>query len=100
MQVIFKTKEELDAMKKEYFVQHVHPDGEVVLDVMNAYSIIGAVSMSDCSGEELYVWESTEEGKVTRLAVFGCWHDPDDPLYIKAVRPDGTVVFDGYGVEH
>ena len=72
------------------------------LELMSPYEIIMRESMSDCSGAEMKVWESTSFGKLTELKIHGTWHaeDPHESLYIKATRPDGSIAFDGYGVDH
>ena len=83
----------------QYFVQHRFDD-ELCISIKTAREIINRVDMSDCSDEEMEVWESTEFGKLTKLTLHGCWHDPSNPLYIKATRPDGSIAFDGYGTDH
>ena len=84
---------------KKYIVQVISEDA-IDTVMKTASQIIGWVDMSDCYPElDIRVWESCEDGLI-ELDVRGCWHDMDNPLYIEAVRPDGSVAFDGYGTDH
>ena len=83
------------------YLAQFRSEGETWASMMEAAQIIDAVDMSDCSGiEEVAVWDVSRFGEAERLAVKGPWHDFLDPLYICAVRGDGTVAFDGYGTDH
>lgn len=86
--------------KESYYVQTRWDDGSISQEIMTAPEIVERESMSDCSGADMRIWEMTEFGKLTELTLHGTWHDNRDPLYIKAVRPDGNIAFDGYGVDH
>ena len=88
------------ACNGQYYVQKRWPDGSVIQELMPAARIVECESMSDCSGVEMRIWEMSSFGVMTQLTLHGTWHDPDRPLYIKAVRPDGSVAFDGYGIDH
>lgn len=64
-----------------------------------AQKIIERVSMSDCSGISVEVWEQTGIGELSKLDIKDTWH-ADDPLLIEAFREDGTVAFPGRGIVH
>lgn len=68
--------------------------------LMTAPEIIEHIDMSDCTQEEIEVYEVHFGEQPDKLDLFGCWHNFDDPLYIKAVDRNGAVVFDGYGTDH
>ncbi len=86
----------------KYIVQTRYDDGSIGLGLKTASGIILDESLSDCSGIEMRVWESGEFGKLIPLRIHGTWHskDPKKSLYIKATRPDGSIAFDGWGVDH
>ena len=86
---------------KQYVVQFKWDDGDMETCMKTANELIHIIDMDDCYPEyEMAVYESTEIGSLTRLDMHGCWHDLDDPLYIKATRPDGSIAFAGYGTDH
>ena len=87
-------------MKKTYFTQVRTDDGSFHNELLTAAEIIHRVSMSDCSEEEFTVFDSAEFGTLIPLNLLGTWHNPNDPLLIKALDPDGHVVFSGYGEDH
>lgn len=86
----------------KYIVQTKYDDDKIGLSLMTAAQIVEAESMSDCSGVEMKVWENGEFGTIIPLKIHGTWHmkDPKDSLYIKATRPDGSIAFDGWGIDH
>lgn len=86
----------------KYIVQTRYDDKSADVSLKTASEIILDESFSDCSGIELRVWESGEFGKLIPLELHGTWHakDPKDSLYIKATRPDGSIAFDGWGIDH
>ena len=86
----------------KYIVQTRYDDGSVEPSLKTASEIIKDESLSDCSGIEMRVWESGKLGELIPLKIHGTWHskDPKDSLYIKATRPDGSIAFDGWGVDH
>ena len=93
-----KNTNRINIRKDRYVVQN--NDGEDAwLSIMTADEIIESVSMSDCSGISVEVWEQTGLGELSKLTVKGTWH-ADDPLLIEAFREDGTVAFAGHGIDH
>ncbi len=85
---------------RSYLVQAVHSDGDVTTFLATAPQIIAREDATDYTEEKLAVFDISEFGKVKPLRVCGCWHKPEDPLYIKVVNDDGDIVFDGYGKDH
>ena len=85
---------------KKFIVQTRYVDEPIAVELLYAHEIVARESMSDCSGGEMCVWEPGAFGELTKLRLHGTWHDVNDPPYIKATRPDGTIAFDGYGVDH
>lgn len=86
--------------KERYYVQTRWDDGSTAQELLTAEEIVERESISDCSGADMCIWEMPSFGTLTELALFSSWHDPGRPLYIKAVRPDGSIAFDGYGTDH
>lgn len=86
----------------KYIVQTRYDDKSADVSLKTASEIIMDESFSDCSGIEMRVWESGEFGKLIPLELHGTWHakDPKDSLYIKATRPDRSIAFDGWGIDH
>lgn len=82
-----------------YLVHELVDDGLNVF-LANAREIIDRIDMSDCIGAEYRVFETDGFGELSELKIHGCWHDFKRPLYIKAVRADGSIAFDGYGTDH
>ncbi len=68
--------------------------------LMTANEIIQRQDATDYTDEELFIFDISEKGVVKPLQLLGCWHNPSDPLYIKAVDNDGNTVFDSYGTDH
>ena len=63
--------------------------------------IISNISMFDCSPYSMYrVYAIKENGDLVPLKIYGTWHNPKDPLYIKLEDPEGNIVFDGHGTDH
>jgi hypothetical protein len=87
-------------MISKYLVQSKFDDGEIGISLLTAEEIISRVSMSDCSDEKVLVYDVSSYGTVKQIEVLGTWHNPKDPLYIKAIDKSGNVVFDGYGEDH
>lgn len=85
---------------KEYLVQFHY--GECVhATMMTEREVIDRIDARDYTDELFDVYDvETEAGTVEKLEVYGAWHNPKDPLYIKVTRSDGTIVFDGYGTDH
>lgn len=87
---------------KEYLVQEHAIYEPTIAYMKTAQEIIKWIDMSDCYPEiDIEVFDvETQFGVVEKLEVHGCWHNLNDPLYIKVTRSDGTIVFDGYGTDH
>ena len=84
----------------EHFLAVITTDTGESPRLMTAYEILNWLDMWDCYPEcGITVWRISG-GETTRLNLYGAWHNPDDPLYMKGCLPDGTVVFDGYGTDH
>ena len=73
-------------------------DGEYA-DMVTPGEVINHINMQDCTDEEIEVYRVRFGEAPERLNVYGCWHDFDNPLYIK-VTDDNGVVFDGWGTDH
>ena len=73
-------------------------DGEYA-EMETEHAIIDHIDMQDCSDEEIKVYRVNFDG-VEELEVHGCWHDFDNPLYIKVTDSNGEIVFDGFGTDH
>ena len=86
-------------IRKDQYVVQSNDGEDMWLSLMTADEIIESVSMSDCSGISVEVWEQTGIGELSKLTVKGTWH-ADDPLLIEAFREDGTVAFAGRGIDH
>lgn len=85
--------------ERTYLVQTLI-DGEVYASLHTPGEIISRIDMQDCSNEQIYVYDISKFGKVTRLKVYGTWHDCKKPLYIKITTARGKIVFDGHGTDH
>ena len=85
---------------KQYLVQIKSDDEVINSSLMKSNEIISRQDATDYTYETLQVYDISEFGKVKPLKIFGCWHDPKNPLYIKVVDENGNVVFDGYGTDH
>lgn len=83
----------------KYLVQIQQEDGGISSRLMTENEIIRAVSMIDCTGEELMVFDISTFGEAKKLEVLGCWHDTKDPLKICVMRGE-EMVFCGYGEDH
>lgn len=75
---------------------------ETVVSLWSAARVLDWLDLRDCydPGDEVAVYEVSEPGRVTPLHLWGAWHDPRRPLYLKATRPDGSIAFDGWGTDH
>ncbi len=87
-------------MAKRYVVQMTGCDDEVCVALKTADECISLEDCSDLYDMRFCVWECGGFGELIPIRIMGCWHNPADPLYIKGVRPDGSVAFDGYGTDH
>lgn len=85
---------------KMYLVQSMYDEGEVLLGLHTASEIIRRIDFTDCSGEQLQVYDVSKFGRVKPLVIHGTWHDPKEPLKIKVTDKRGKIVFSGYGVDH
>lgn len=85
---------------KKYLVQYFDGDKVVGVEQRTAREIIEAVSMQDCHELQLAVYDMATFESPVLLTIYGTWHEPSDPLYIKVTDNDGNVVFDGYGTDH
>ena len=84
---------------KKYLVQFSY-DGEQSIDLKTAGEILSIIDMLDCYPMDIEVYDVLTFGNPSHLTVFGIWHDPDNPLYMKVEDEQGKIVFDGYGTEH
>ena len=84
---------------KKYLVQTKTHDGEYV-DLKNEKEIIEMINFLDCNNEVYKVYDVTNFAEVKELKIYGPWHNPDKPLYIKLTDENHNIVLDGYGVEH
>lgn len=87
---------------EKYLVQLTWEDEtEPSASLKTAGEILDFLDMDDCYPEyQLSVYEVSKQGIVLPLELHGAWHDIDNPLYMKATRPDGSIAFDGYGTDH
>lgn len=86
--------------KPEHFLVVITDESGESPRLMTAYEILNWLDMWDCYPEcGIAVWRVSGD-ETTRLNLYGAWHNPDEPLYMKGCLPDGTVVFDGYGTDH
>lgn len=84
----------------DYIVTVRWDDGAFSTEIKTPYEIINMIDMSDCYlGVQYRVYRSDERG-IEELNIHGCWHDFNDPLYIKLIDSDGNVEIDGYGTDH
>ena len=83
-----------------YLVQSIGPDGELGVGLETEVQIIQILDMQDCHEQHIEVYDVSEYGKISKLKVFGVWHNQDNPLYIKVENEEGTIIFDGYGTDH
>ena len=82
------------------YLLQIQIDGEVFACIRTKAEIIDRIDMLDCTDEELKVYKVDVFGCVEPLEIYGCWHNPKEPLYIKVVDTKGNIVFDGYGTDH
>ena len=85
--------------EKLYIVQETDGD-EFWTAMMPSSRMIDHEDLSDCTGYRMTIWEPAGFGELIPITLHGCWHNPKNPLYIKATRPDGSIAFDGYGTDH
>jgi len=64
------------------------------------HEIIDHIDMMDCTDEKIEVYKMQFGAQPKELYVCECWHNMNDPLYIKVVDEDGNIEFDGYGTDH
>ena len=87
---------------KQYLVQVRCPDGHTYSAMMPYPAIIDKVGMTDCSGEEIVVYDVSEFGKVKRLNHKTATQRPN--WHIFYLRGDNThedaIVFSGESPEH
>ena len=84
---------------RQYMVQCQCDDMQYALR-LRADEIVARKDMSDCTGEELLVYDVSVYGKVEKLTLRGPWGDFKNPLKIWAENTRGEVVFEGYGTDH
>lgn len=85
---------------KKYLVMIKNMEGAEHAALMTQPDIIRHIDMSDCTQEEIEVYDVHFGKQPEKLTVHGCWHNPKDPLYIKVVDENGLVAFDGLGTDH
>lgn len=86
-------------MGKQYLTQTKY-ESEICCSLQYENEIISRIDMVDCYDDEFLVYDVSKYGKAEQLKVYGCWHNPKKPLYIKVTDSLGKVVFDGYGTDH
>ena len=88
-------------MESERYLVVTKFSGRVYATMQTRSELIRQIDMDDCtdftSDHKLY---EVTDGGVEPLEIHGCWHDHNDPLYIKVTRQNGEIVFDGYGTDH
>lgn len=85
----------------EQYLVRVTSDSGSDVSLKTATWILNWLDMQDCYPPDLdiAVWK-VADGAPQEVTLYGAWHKPDDPLYMKGCLADGTVVFDGYGTDH
>ena len=88
-------------MEVERYLVVTKFSGRVYATMQTRSELIRQIDMDDCTGftSDHKLYEVTDGG-IEPLVIHGCWHDHNDPLYIKVTRPNGEIVFDGYGTDH
>lgn len=101
MDLTFMTSEELDKLNKKYLVQYKwYGSEEIEYFLETTDEIIRMIDISDSNFDYKFkIYDASEYGNIKPLVIHGCWHDPDNPLYIKVTDEDGNLVFDGYGTD-
>ena len=74
-------------------------DGEYA-EMVTPHEVIDHIDMQDCTDESIEVYRVNYGKTPEKLNVCGCWHDFDNPLYIKVTDAEGNIVFDGWGTDH
>lgn len=85
---------------EKFYVQILHENDTYSESMYSWSQILSFVDMSDCHNDKIIVFYSTDFGAIEKLTVLGCWHDMKDPLLIKLVDKNGTVIRSGYGTDH
>ena len=93
-----QTAERSDAMKK-FFVQTLHPDGEITLSVKTGSEIINGYGFRDCSDCEYQVFMADEFGKVVPLFYVPPRKAPYNS-HVFCNSETGEVVIEGFSPEH
>lgn len=63
--------------------------------------ILDRIDFDDCYPGNYEVYYFDKIGMQFKKArVYGCWHNPREPLYIKIEDQEGNILFDGYGTDH
>ena len=88
-----------DYVPKKYVVE-ISVNGEDTLSLKTASQIIRDIDMFDCLEFDHYYVFDIDNESASKLEIYGCWHDPSNPLSIKATYPNGLIAFDGYGTDH
>lgn len=88
-----------DTADRQYLVQS-QIEETTYTSLLRAEEIIERKNMSDCTGEELVVYDISLFGHVEQLTLRGPWSDLSEPLKIWAENTRGEIVFAGYGTEH
>lgn len=85
----------------EQYLVRVTSDSGSDVSLKTATWILDWLDMQDCYPPDLSiaVWK-VADGAPQEVTLYGAWHKPDEPLYMKDCLPDGTIVFDGYGTDH
>lgn len=87
-------------MIDKYLVVTRH-DNEECASMWTARSIMDYLDMEDCfQYDEIYVYDVSEIGRISKVTLYGAWHDLNHPLYMKGVNEDGVTVFSGWGTDH
>lgn len=85
---------------EKYLMIVMCDDGGEYAEMVTTHAIIDHIDMQDCTNEEIEVYRIEYGAQPIRLNVYGCWHNMDDPLYIKVTDDNGEIEFDGYGTDH
>lgn len=85
---------------KQYFVQTMTPDGDIIGGMHTAQEIINMAGFRDCSGNEIYVWDYTFSFD-TMVRLIEESEPGDAPNYHRFYNPaTNRTEFEGYSPEH
>lgn len=83
----------------KYLVQ-IKSHEEEYSDLKSKEEIIEMINLSDCYDEIYKVYNISKFGEIEELKIYGPWHNPDKPLYIKLTDKIGNILIEGFGAEH